>query len=143
MVLPVVFDFLLGYATNNLGKMSETLGLGHSLAENTALRPLLSMQEYLAMARKLLIAFGLAFELPLAIFFLSLTGAVTHRSLWKFNRWAIVLSFLVGAALTPPDIYSQTLLAGPLIALYNLSIGVAYVVTIRRERREAALAADD
>ena len=138
-ILPVVFDFLLGYATHNLGEMSRGLGLDYSLTEATALRPLLSMQEYLSLSRKLLLAFGLAFELPLVIFFMALTGAITHRELWKFNRWAMVLAFVASAALTPPDIYSQAFLAGPLIVLYNLSIIVAYVVTVRRERREAEL----
>ncbi len=136
LILPVVFDFLLGYATQNLSDMSRGLGMDYELAEATALQPLLSMQEYLSLARKLIIAFGLAFELPLVIFFLAITGAVTHRELWKFNRWAMVLAFLGSAALTPPDIYSQAFLAGPLIILYNLSIIVAYVITRRRERRE-------
>lgn len=138
-ILPVVFDFLLGYATENLSEMSRGMGLNYQLADATALQPLLSMQEYLGLSRKLLIAFGISFELPLVIFFLSLTGAVTHRGLWKFNRWAMVLAFLGSAALTPPDIYSQAFLAGPLIILYNLSIIVAYVITRRRERREAHL----
>ena len=93
------------------------------------------MQQYLDLAKKLLLGFGLVFELPLLIFFLSSIGVVTHRSLWKFNRWAIVLAFVISAILTPPDVVSQTFMAGPLIVLYNLSILVAYVVTKRRERR--------
>lgn len=136
LVLPIVYDFLLGYSTQNLSDMSRGLGLDYELADQTALQPLLSMQEYLSLSRKLLIAFGIAFELPLVIFFLSLMGVVTHRELWKFNRWAMVIAFLGSAALTPPDIYSQAFLAGPLIILYNLSILIAYAITIRRERRE-------
>jgi sec-independent protein translocase protein TatC len=139
-ILPVVFDFLLSYASQNLSAISRGLGLDYQLAGATALQPLLSMQEYLSLSRKLLIAFGLAFELPLVIFFLAITGAVTHRELWKFNRWAMVLAFVGSAALTPPDIYSQAFLAGPLIVLYNLSIIVAWIITVRRERREARAA---
>jgi sec-independent protein translocase protein TatC len=86
----------------------------------------------------MLIAFGLIFELPLLIFFLSYVGLVTHRSLWKFNKYAVVLSFVIGALLTPgPDVISQVLMAGPMIVLYNLSIIIAFVVTRRREREAA------
>ena len=136
VVLPAVYRFLLDYASTNLSEMSSALGYEYNLAEAISLQPLLGMQEYLAFAKKLLLGFGLIFELPLLIFFLSMVGVVTHRSLWKFNRWAMLLSFLVGAALTPPDIYSQLLMAGPLIVLYNLSIGISWMVTFRRERRQ-------
>ena len=141
-VLPQVYDFLLGYATTNVSEMQRSLGVEYTLAEPLAVKPLLTMQEYLNFARKLLIGFGLVFELPLVIFFLSLVGVVTHRSLWKFNRWWIVCSFVLAAALTPPDVVSQIMMAGPLIVLYNLSIIVSWVVTTRRERRERRLAAE-
>jgi sec-independent protein translocase protein TatC len=98
------------------------------------------MQEYLDLSRKMMLGFGLVFELPLVIMFLSLVGAVTHRSLWKFNRWAIVLSFVIGAILTPsPDVMSQLLMAGPMtmIVLYNLSILIAWLITVRREAAQA------
>ena len=100
------------------------------------------MQEYLGFARKLLIGFGLVFELPLIIFFLSIVGVVDHRKLWKFNRWWIVCSFLLAAALTPPDVVSQLMMAGPLIVLYNLSIIVSWIITAKRERKQRALDAD-
>lgn len=129
VVLPAVCEFLLGYATDNM-----------SVADvKVSLSPLLGMREYLDFSKKLLIGFGLIFELPLIIFVMSLAGIVTHRSLWKFNRWAILLSFVVGAILTPPDIYSQLLMAGPLVVLYNLSIIISLVVTLLRERRERRL----
>lgn len=144
-VLPAVYEFLLNYANENLAEMSSLAAGGEKVevGELIALQPMLKMNEYLAFAKKILIGFGLAFELPLVIFFLSLIGAVTHRGLWRFNRWAAILAFVGAATLTPPDIVSQTFLAGPLLVLYNLSIIIAYVVTTRRERREAALMADD
>ena len=93
------------------------------------------MDAYLGFAKKLLLAFGLVFELPLLITFLALAGAVTHRSLWRFNRWFIVLAFVVAALLTPgPDIISQVGMALPMIALYNLSIMIAWSIARRRER---------
>ncbi len=134
LVLPQVFEFLLGYSTRNLAEI-KSLGKQFDLGEQVALLPLLSMQEYLSFARKLLLGFGLVFELPLAIFFMSLIGLVTHRGLWKFNRWWIVLSFVISAILTPPDVISQTMMAGPLVVLYNLSIIIAWIVTKRREAR--------
>ncbi len=140
LVLPAVYNFLLGYSTSNLAEIARPFGIKYSLADPINLQPTLFMREYLAFTRKLLIGFGLVFELPLVIFFLSLIGMVTHRGLWKFNRWWIVLSFVIAAALTPPDVISQLLMAGPLVVLYNLSIGIAYVMTRRRERRDAEAA---
>lgn len=138
-VLEPMYQFLLGFATNNLEAMT-----GGAAAANDpnalALKPMLTIQDYLSLARRLILAFGLVFELPLVIFFLSLVGAITHRGLWKFNRWWTVISFAVGAVLTPsPDIFSQILMAGPMIVLYNLSIIPAYLITTRRERAQAAL----
>ena len=64
---------------------------------------------------------------------MSIAGVVTHRSLWRFNRWFIVLSFVIAALLTPgPDVISQVLMALPMILLYNGSIGLAYLVARRR-----------
>lgn len=126
VVLPAVCEFLLGYATDNISASGATV----------ALKPMLTMREYLGFSKKLLIGFGLIFELPLIISVMSLAGMVTHRSLWKFNRWAVLLAFVISAILTPPDIYSQLLMAGPLVLLYNLSIIFSLIITLLRERRE-------
>src|SRR5262249_4160459 len=91
------------------------------------------------LVRDSMLAFGLVFEMPLLIYFLALVGLVTHRGLWKFNRWFVVLAFIIGAVLTPgPDVVSQFLMAMPMIVLYNISILFAWRVTVRRERAEAA-----
>ncbi|HUS32089.1 MAG TPA: twin-arginine translocase subunit TatC [Kofleriaceae bacterium] len=104
----------------------------------TDLKPMILMQDYLDLTRDMMLAFGAVFELPLLIYFLSLIGMVTHRGLWKFNRWFIVIAFVVGAVLTPsPDVVSQILMAAPMIVLYNLSIIVSWRITIGRERKEA------
>ncbi|MCG8420589.1 MAG: twin-arginine translocase subunit TatC [Proteobacteria bacterium] len=134
LVLPVAFEFFLGYSNESITEFA---------GKPVALEPIPTIDAYLRLERKLLLGFGLVFELPLGIFFLSLIGAVTHRGLWKFNRWWFILSFLLAAALTPPDVFSQTLMAAPLIVLYNISIGIAYIMTKRRERKEAALYEDD
>ncbi|HEY1816742.1 MAG TPA: twin-arginine translocase subunit TatC [Kofleriaceae bacterium] len=98
--------------------------------------------QYLDLTRDSMLAFGAIFELPLFIYFLAMVGMVTHRSLWKFSRYWIVLSFVIGAILTPgPDVVSQFLMATPMVLLYQISILFAWRVTIRRERKAAAEAA--
>lgn len=140
VVLPIVFEFLLGYANHNLADISHWLGLDYSLADTTALRPMLSMREYLDLTRKLMLAFGIVFEFPLVILFMSLAGLITHRSLIKFLRWAILLFFIIGAILTPtPDPFAQTAMSAAMVVLYAISIGLAYLVTRSRERKQAAL----
>ena len=62
---------------------------------------MLMMQDYLDLTRDMMLAFGAVFELPLLILFLSMVGMVTHRGLWKFNRWFVVIAFIIGAILTP------------------------------------------
>ena len=103
VVFPLGFQFFLGFAT-------ETI------------RPLPAMKEYLGFATKLLIAFGLAFELPLVITFMARLGLVSVAFLKKNRRYAILLFFVAAAILTPPDVVSQVLMAVPLMLLYELSI---------------------
>jgi sec-independent protein translocase protein TatC len=120
-VLQNLYGFLIGYAKPD------------QLAMPT-------MQDYLDLTRDMMLAFGAVFELPLLILFLSMAGVVTHRGLWKFNRWFVVIAFVVGAILTPsPDVVSQIMMAAPMIVLYNVSIIFAWRVTKGREAKEAAL----
>jgi sec-independent protein translocase protein TatC len=124
-VLDNLYGFLLGYAKSDSG-----------------LKPMIAQQDYLDLTRDMMLAFGAVFELPLLIYFLALVGLVTHRGLWKFNRWAIVLAFVIGAVLTPsPDVVSQIMMATPMVILYNLSIILAWRVTKKREAKDAVLRA--
>src|SRR4029079_18038693 len=117
----------------------RVIGVYYSVPDAIALQPLLGMDAYLSFVKKLLLAFGLVFELPLVLFFLSLAGVVTHRGLWRFNRWFTVIAFIVAAVLTPgPDVISQIFMALPMIVLYNLSIVLAYLVARRRAAAAAA-----
>lgn len=96
--------------------------------ESIQVQATLRISEYLAFTSRMLLAFGVTFELPVFAFFFARIGLITHKALLGFFRYAVVLIFVVAAVLTPsPDVASQVLLAGPLIALYGLSIGVAYV----------------
>src|SRR5258705_412744 len=93
-----------------------------------AVAPTIRISEYLSFASRMLLAFGITFELPVVTFFLARLGIVTHRLLLRWFRYAIVVIFIVAAALTPgPDVASQLLMAAPLLVLYLISIGVGYV----------------
>lgn len=87
----------------------------------------LRISEYLSFSSRILLAFGLTFQLPILSFFFSRLGLLTHRTLIGAFRYAVLVIFVLAAVLTPPDAVSQILLAGPLILLYGVSIGVAYV----------------
>jgi sec-independent protein translocase protein TatC len=91
--------------------------------------PQIRVNEYLSFVSRMLLAFGATFELPVATFFLARIGLVTHRMMMAVWRYAIVVIFIVAAVLTPgPDVASQMLMATPLLILYGLSIGIAYLV---------------
>lgn len=102
---------------------------------NIGVAPQIRISEYLSFASRMLLAFGLTFEMPVVTFFLARLGVVDHRTLMRWARYAVVGVFIVAAVLTPgPDIASQLLMAAPLMILYVLSIGVAFVF----RRRPAA-----
>jgi sec-independent protein translocase protein TatC len=86
-----------------------------------------SLREYLGFAAKLLFAFGLIFELPLFIFFLARLGLITADQLSRQRKYAILLIFIVAAILTPPDVVTQILMAGPLWILFEISVWVARI----------------
>ena len=92
----------------------------------------IAVEDYLGFATKLLLAFGLVFELPVAAGFFAAIGIVDHLMLIRFWRWAVVLSFVLGSLLTPPDYITQIMLAVPLMVLYAISIGIAFVISSRR-----------
>jgi sec-independent protein translocase protein TatC len=87
-----------------------------------------SIGDYVGFFIKLMIGFGIAFELPVITLFLAKLGLVDNETLTKFFPYAVVLSFIVGALLTPPDVLTQFLMAGPLILLYGVSILIAKAI---------------
>jgi len=103
VVFPWGFKFFLGFAT-------ETI------------RPLPSMREYFGFSAKLLLAFGLVFEMPLVLTFLARLGIVSVPFLKKNRKYAILLFFTGAAILTPPDVITQIMMALPLMLLYEVSI---------------------
>jgi sec-independent protein translocase protein TatC len=110
VVLPVAYAFFL----------EEYKSIG--------VQPTLRISEYLTFTSRILLAFGVTFELPILAFFFARIGIITHKTLLGFFRYAVLAIFILAAVLTPgPDVASQLLLAGPLLLLYGVSIGVAYV----------------
>jgi sec-independent protein translocase protein TatC len=87
-----------------------------------------SIGDYVSFFTKLMFGFGLAFEMPTVTFFLASIGLVTDQTLKDFFKYALVVIFLISALLTPPDILTQFLMAGPMILLYGLSILIAHYI---------------
>lgn len=108
VVVPYGFEFLV-----NFGSAVVTI--------------LPSIGKYVGFFTKLLFGFGVAFELPVITFFLAKIGLVDDRMLKDFFKYAIVLIFILSSLLTPPDVLTQFLMAGPLIILYGVSIYIAKV----------------
>jgi sec-independent protein translocase protein TatC len=100
------------------------------------IQPLLQVGDYLSVVSRLVLAFGVMFELPVLAFFLARVGLIDHRFLIRHSRYAIVAIALFAAVLTPPDLISQVLLMVPLTLLYGISIAVAYVARFRMNRLE-------
>ncbi|WP_163280352.1 twin-arginine translocase subunit TatC [Campylobacter fetus] len=116
-VVPVGFHFLINFG----GELFQALP---------------SIGDYVGFFTKLIVAFGISFELPVVTFFLAKLGMIDDKALKGFFRYAIVIIFIFAAIMTPPDVLSQFLLAIPLIALYALSIFIAKVVNPAKKDEE-------
>jgi sec-independent protein translocase protein TatC len=101
-----------------------------------------TMREVFALTTRLFLAFGIAFELPVLVFFLSLAGIVEAPALLRGTPYAVLGVFVAAAILTPPDWVSQVFLAVPMVLLYLLGVGVAYLFGGARKRRDAKAAAE-
>jgi len=92
------------------------------------------MSEYISFSLKLLVVFGLVFQLPILIYFLTKIGVVNSHLLVKNRKYAILVVFILAAILTPPDVVTQIMLAIPLIFLYEVSIVLAKIVDRNKKR---------
>ena len=117
VVFPIAFKFFMGYSSE-------------------LIKPLPSVKEYLSFACKMLLAFGIVFELPLFVFFLAKIGIVNEKMLRTQRKYAILGIFITAALITPPDVVSQILMALPLIILYEISIFVAKYFGKKGEEEE-------
>jgi sec-independent protein translocase protein TatC len=127
VAFPIAFQYLLGFSG--------------TLADGFEVTPTVMVGDYIEFVSRMLLAFGSVFELPVLIFFLSIAGVVNHKQLIRFFRYFIVVAFVVSAVITPPDVTSQFLLAVPLVGLYGISIGIAWLVDRNRARQAKRQAA--
>lgn len=107
IVLPVAFDFFMSFEnqTSNLPLILEA-----------------KISEYLKLSQKIIIAFGLVFQLPVILILLIKSDIISLENLKKNRKYAIVIFFILGAIITPPDIISQIAIAIPMLILYELTL---------------------
>jgi sec-independent protein translocase protein TatC len=113
VLLPIVLSFLVRFGTE-------------------ILMPLLSVGKYFGFVARLCFAFGVVFQLPLVIIFLTSIGAISAKALIRQWRWAILIIFIAAAILTPPDPASQLLMALPLVVLFLVSVLLSIMIERRR-----------
>jgi sec-independent protein translocase protein TatC len=125
MVFPLMFDFF-------------------SQFDSAFVESAWTMREVFALTARLFLAFGVAFELPVLVFFLSLAGIVDAATLFRGTPYAVLAVFVAAAVLTPPDWVSQVFLAVPMIALYLVGVAVAWVFggSRRAASRDAKVGTD-
>ncbi|MFW6147300.1 MAG: twin-arginine translocase subunit TatC [Thermodesulfobacteriota bacterium] len=117
VVFPYGFKFFIGFATEDI-------------------QALPSVKQYFSFATRLLLAFGLVFEMPIVAIFLSKLGLITPDTMKRYRKFAILSSFILAAILTPPDVATQIMMALPMIILYELSILLSRGVY--RKRKESS-----
>lgn len=118
LALPVAFKFFMSYATDTL-------------------QPLPSLKEYLSLTSKMLLTFGIIFELPIFILFLSKIGILNVRILTANRKYAILIMFIIAAIITPTgDAVTQTLTALPLLVLYEISIILVKIFNRKKQTRQ-------
>ena len=117
VVTPFGFDFLITF-----GSFKFT--------------PLINIEDYVGFFTKIMFGFGIAFELPVFAYFLALLGLIDDKQMTSFFKYAIVIIFIVAALLTPPDVLTQLLMAGPLVILYGLSILIVKMVNPAKDDDE-------
>ncbi|MBZ5654110.1 MAG: twin-arginine translocase subunit TatC [Acidobacteriia bacterium] len=118
LVLPQALVFLIGY-----GKEFQ---------------PMITLDDYTGLFLTVIIGLGAIFEMPILIFFLSLMGIVTAGWMWRNLRYSILVIFIIAAVLTPTtDILNMCIFAAPLVALYVVSIAIAWLVHPKQRKKRA------
>jgi sec-independent protein translocase protein TatC len=122
-----------GYRMVYPAALKFLIGIGNQFT------PMITIHEYTDLFLTVILGLGLVFEMPILIFFLALMGVVSAGWMWRNIRYGILVIFIVAGALAPtPDISSMCVFAAPMVGLYFVSIGVAYLVhPVQRQKREA------
>ena len=107
---------------------------GFLLQWGESFEPMITVNEYLDLTNTIILGFGLIFEMPVIVGFLAIFGLVSYKFLWRKFKYAVLLIFIVAAVLSPtPDAITQCIYAGPMVILYLISIGVAFIFGRRRK----------
>jgi sec-independent protein translocase protein TatC len=120
-------------------KIVYPAALNFLIAFGKQFQPMITIGEYTSLFLSIILGMGLIFEMPILVFFLALMGIISAGFMWKNFRYSILVIFILAAIVTPTtDILNMCIFAAPMIALYALSIGVAWLVhpKQRQARRE-------
>ena len=133
--------FLLGATFALLVVMPFGVEFLLNFTKQQGIQPMISVSSHVDLVIKFTLGFGLVFELPLVLTMLSRMGIVTPKFLAKNRKYAILVNFVIAAILTPtPDILNQSLMAGPLIVLYEIGILAARIFGRRSPKAEPVAA---
>ncbi|MGB8986416.1 MAG: twin-arginine translocase subunit TatC, partial [Candidatus Sulfotelmatobacter sp.] len=109
--------------------------LGFLIHFGRQFQPMITIGEYTSLFLSIILWMGLVFELPILIFFLALMGIITAGFMWKNFRYAILVIFIIAAIVSPtPDVLNMCIFAAPMVALYAVSIGIAWAVHPKQRR---------
>jgi sec-independent protein translocase protein TatC len=103
----------------------------------------INVRSFIGTITSICLATGVVFELPIVAFFLTKIGIITPAFMRKYRKHAIVVIFIIAAIITPPDVFSQTLVAIPLLILYEVSIFISAGVMKRKAKEHDAFMNDD
>lgn len=119
LVYPAALEFLIGYGRQ--------------------FQPMITIHEYTDLFLTVILGLGVVFEMPILVFFLALMGVISAGWMWRNIRYSILVIFIIAAILTPTtDILNMCIFAAPMVGLYVLSIGIAYLVHPKQRKARAA-----
>ena len=140
-VLPFMFSTVFLFLGGGLFayKMVYPAALNFLIDYGKQFQPMITIGEYTDLFLTIMLGMGVIFEMPILVFFLSMMGIVSPRWMWHNVRYSILVIFIIAAILTPTtDILNMCLFAAPMVALYILSIGVAWMVHPAQRRARQA-----